>query len=566
METQKKKAEKLVLFEVRPLKISGKIKVEKIKKIFYDRMFYQLLLKIGLLGIKKGSLVPVLVVFTMIVFILSPILFINQTEVYAVTANTSKCVWWNQELVGTGYQWVLKTDYSVTQEWCEDKSRPPYRSSVFTPAPTPTPTPSPIPTPTPTQEPTPTPTPTQEPTPTPTQEPTPTPTPTQDPTPTPTQDPTPTPTPTQEPTPTPTPTQDPTPTPTPTQDPTPTPTPTQEPTPTPTPTSTPTPTPTPTPVPSSSGGGGSVVVQGLSITNEVKTEVKERSVTITWTTSHFATSRVIYDIVSGKFDADGPLPSYGMAYYKEGDDSGLEKVTGHSVTLTDIVPGTVYYYRTVSVGSLIISQEKSFTAPEFVPVVASVPTPAPTLPPIAPPPAYIPGLAKEPAATPAPAGQYVDPWANLSLNTQTSVVDYLYSTGQAYSFEHMTDLAKENGIPDYTGTAEQNVQLLAVLKKSAVKETPKEEVPAVQDQEAIVTPEAGITDEPANVSGEASNNPTDNKKELQAGAASVAETNSGLGGILKKINILALSILILIAAAALAGKGFWVRMLKKVRS
>jgi len=46
----------------------------------------------------------------------------------------SKCEWWSQEIVGSGYQWVLKTDYNITEEWCDSKSIPTDRLSTFTPA------------------------------------------------------------------------------------------------------------------------------------------------------------------------------------------------------------------------------------------------------------------------------------------------------------------------------------------------------------------------------------------------------------------------------------------------
>jgi hypothetical protein len=46
-----------------------------------------------------------------------------------------------------------------------------------------------------------------------------------------------------------------------------------------------------------------------------------------------------------------------------------------------------------------------------------------------------------------------------------SIVDYLNSKGQNSSFEARKKLAEENGIQDYEGTAEQNTQLLNILKQ-----------------------------------------------------------------------------------------------------
>ena len=85
---------------------------------------------------------------------------------------------------------------------------------------------------------------------------------------------------------------------------------------------------------------------------------------ITWTTSQFSTSQVIYDTAPGKFDLEADAPNYGYAHSKEGDDSGLEKVTGHSVTLTGLNPEITYYYRTVSAASPpVFSAEYAFVSP-----------------------------------------------------------------------------------------------------------------------------------------------------------------------------------------------------------
>ncbi|TXG77122.1 hypothetical protein E6Q11_03355, partial [Candidatus Dojkabacteria bacterium] len=56
-----------------------------------------------------------------------------------------------------------------------------------------------------------------------------------------------------------------------------------------------------------------------------------------------------------------------------------------------------------------------------------------------------------------------------------SIVDYLKSTGQASDFASRSKLATSNNISNYTGTAEQNTQLLKLLQKPAT--TPTTTVP-----------------------------------------------------------------------------------------
>lgn len=53
------------------------------------------------------------------------------------------------------------------------------------------------------------------------------------------------------------------------------------------------------------------------------------------------------------------------------------------------------------------------------------------------------------------------------LNTNTSIVDYLKSQGQDSSYTARAKLAKEYGISNYTGTAQQNTQLLKTLKSGS---------------------------------------------------------------------------------------------------
>lgn len=59
-----------------------------------------------------------------------------------------------------------------------------------------------------------------------------------------------------------------------------------------------------------------------------------------------------------------------------------------------------------------------------------------------------------------------------NLNTDTSVVDYLKSTGKDSGFSSRASLAKTYGINNYAGTAEQNTALLSALKKGSTPTTP----------------------------------------------------------------------------------------------
>lgn len=58
------------------------------------------------------------------------------------------------------------------------------------------------------------------------------------------------------------------------------------------------------------------------------------------------------------------------------------------------------------------------------------------------------------------------------LNVDTSVVDLLKSTNRDSSFSARTNLAKEAGIENYTGTAEQNNSLLSFLRTPVSPQTP----------------------------------------------------------------------------------------------
>ena len=104
------------------------------------------------------------------------------------------------------------------------------------------------------------------------------------------------------------------------------------------------------------GGGGAVNIMSLAISNENVSSTSNNSAVITWQTNDFATSRVVYDTVS--HPSLGNSPNYGYAF---STPENLKKVTVHKIVLTNLLPGTTYYYRCVSRGSLAISSELTFT-------------------------------------------------------------------------------------------------------------------------------------------------------------------------------------------------------------
>lgn len=137
-------------------------------------------------------------------------------------------------------------------------------------------------------------------------------------------------------------------------------------------------------------GAGGGLPPGLTIQDETVriATTTETSVTITWLTSYFSTSQVIYAAEGENHtldltDISGTPPKYGYAHTTPEYDTS-PKVTAHSVTITGLTPGTKYYYRTISHASLAVSREYSFTtlALAGLPEISEIP-PA-KLPPIGP--------------------------------------------------------------------------------------------------------------------------------------------------------------------------------------
>jgi len=71
-----------------------------------------------------------------------------------------------------------------------------------------------------------------------------------------------------------------------------------------------------------------------------------------------------------------------------------------------------------------------------------------------------------PTPTPPPAVGNSSSASRVSTYTGPSIVDYLSSSGQASDFNSRTKLAQEKGINNYSGTAEQNTQLLNLLRSN----------------------------------------------------------------------------------------------------
>ena len=92
------------------------------------------------------------------------------------------------------------------------------------------------------------------------------------------------------------------------------------------------------------------------------------SITVTWTTDHLATSRVVYDIVSSTL---GVAPNYGYANSTVED---FTLVTDHSVVISDLIPATTYYFRSISRGSPITVSEEFSATTGNIPLSAPVTT------------------------------------------------------------------------------------------------------------------------------------------------------------------------------------------------
>lgn len=83
------------------------------------------------------------------------------------------------------------------------------------------------------------------------------------------------------------------------------------------------------------------------VSNESSVTPSQTMAVITWTTDRPTSSRVIYDTIPAGI---GSAPDYGYTF-STGTSDTSPKTTDHSVTITGLTDGMVYYYRTVSEGS-----------------------------------------------------------------------------------------------------------------------------------------------------------------------------------------------------------------------
>ena len=106
-----------------------------------------------------------------------------------------------------------------------------------------------------------------------------------------------------------------------------------------------------------------------------------------------------------------------------------------------------------------------------------------------------------------------------------SIVDYLNQKGQASDFNSRTALATQNGIANYTGTAEQNTQLLGILQKPVV-------APVINTQGGVGTASYGST--PVISSGTIGGNPQ--PYNLPAPVDNTSKTNAALNVATAQVN------------------------------
>jgi len=162
----------------------------------------------------------------------------------------------------------------------------------------------------------------------------------------------------------------------------------------------------PAPAPSGGGGGGAVLAVILFIFNENQKDITDNGATITWQTSLYASTQVIYSSEHEDHLLDEEaLPHYGYASAFP-DPSDETMISVHKVTLPDCEPCTTYYYRIVSYTNSafpVFSEEMSFTT-LCTKVSPTTPSPEPE-----PTPEPTPGPGPIPTPTPGPSGPTPSP-------------------------------------------------------------------------------------------------------------------------------------------------------------
>ncbi len=106
-------------------------------------------------------------------------------------------------------------------------------------------------------------------------------------------------------------------------------------------------------------GGGAGGQRALIITDEAAINVTSNTAVITWNTNYESTSWVVFGLKSGgPYSLDLSKEHYG---YPNSSEKNADKVISHSVAISGLSPGTEYYYRCVSHGSLAVSLNRTFT-------------------------------------------------------------------------------------------------------------------------------------------------------------------------------------------------------------
>ena len=107
------------------------------------------------------------------------------------------------------------------------------------------------------------------------------------------------------------------------------------------------------------GNSVEAAIRSVSVAAVISGETWSRpefgKITVSWTTDRPTSGRVVYDTTSHPIDPDHP--NYGYANTSGVVDSS-PKTTSHTVTLSELLNGITYYWRTVSTGSpIVISKE-----------------------------------------------------------------------------------------------------------------------------------------------------------------------------------------------------------------
>ncbi len=131
----------------------------------------------------------------------------------------------------------------------------------------------------------------------------------------------------------------------------------------------------PTQPASTGGGGGGGSFVALAIHNEQASAITQSTATITWSTNKPSETKVLYDTVS--HDGTAGAPNYGYANATLND---VTWVMSHTMSLTNLQPGTTYFWRAYSFenNGAALGDEMSFTTVAAETTPTSTPATEPT--------------------------------------------------------------------------------------------------------------------------------------------------------------------------------------------